>query len=257
MWIFACLFSTVVLTTAAAQSCPANQIASDVQIVQHGDGLIPASAARLPGGDPDPSLRFFSKVLGYSDDQIQQEVQNALQFFSERFGLDFSLTQPNEEGLRFFQNATLRPIRRFNIVFTTLNRWILTGNTRTKCFSNPIGGFIVTFTGEQILKGTYGGEDGIDVLNDRNLAYEYMTISVPPCEPIVIQRRTPIPIEAARIGIYVTFYELSHPTLGQGAQQGVVQLGLVTAANGTAFVQLSGSSVFTFPPNVLSFTDDR
>jgi len=57
------------------------------------------------------NLTFFRKVLGYSDDGIQQEVQNALQFFSERFGLEFSLTQPNELGQRFFQNATLQPIR--------------------------------------------------------------------------------------------------------------------------------------------------
>ena len=75
---FAYPFSVVVITTAAAQSCPANQIASDAQIVLHGEGLISASAVRLPGGDPDPNLTFFSEVLGYSDDEIQQEVQNAL-----------------------------------------------------------------------------------------------------------------------------------------------------------------------------------
>ena len=253
MWIFATLFSTVVFTTAAAQSCPANQIASDAQIVHYGDGLIAASAARLPAGDFDTNLTFFSEVLGYSDDEIQQEVQNALQFFSERFGLDFSLTQPNELGLRFFQNATLQPIRRINRISTIRNRWILTGNTRTKCFPTHIGGYLVTFSGEQILKGTYGGEEGIDVPNDRNLAYEFMSISVPPCEPFVVQRHTPIPIEAARLGIYVTFYELSHPTLGQGAQHGLVQLERVTAANGTAYIRFSGTSIFTFPPNVLSF----
>jgi len=80
-----------------------------------------------------------------------------------------------------------------------------------------------------------------------------MSISVPHCEAIVIQRRTPIPIEATRIGIYVTFYELSHRTLGQGAIQGLVQVQSVTAANGTALLRFSGSSVFTFPPNVLTF----
>ena len=149
--------------------------------------------------------------------------------------------------------ATLQPIARSDPVRSILNRWILTGNTRTKCFPTPIGGFLVTFSGEQILKGTYGGEEGIDVLNDRTLAYEFVSISVPPCEPIVIQRHTPIPIEAARIGIYVTFYELLHPTLGQGAQHGLVQFESVTAANGTDFIRFSGSSVITFPPNVLSF----
>jgi len=250
---FAYLFSVVVITTAAAQSCPANQIASDAQIIIHSDTEVPTSALRLPGGNPDPNLTFFSEVLGYSDDEIQQEVQNALQFFSERFGLDFSLTQPNEQGMRFFQNATLQPIRRVDQVNAILNRWILTGNTRSKCFRFQFGGFLVTFSGEQILKGTYGGEEGIDVPNGRTLSYEYMSISVPPCEPIVIQRQTPVPIATSRIGIYVVFYELSHRTLGQGAIQGLVQFELATAANGTDYIRFSGSSVMTFPPNVLTF----
>ena len=33
MWMFAILFSVPVITNAAAQSCPPNQIASDAQIV--------------------------------------------------------------------------------------------------------------------------------------------------------------------------------------------------------------------------------
>ena len=153
--------------------------------------VVPASAIRVPTGDFDTNLTFFSDVLGYSDDEIQQEVQNALQFFSERFGLEFSLTQPNELGLRFFQNATLQPVRRTTGINAIVNRWILTGNTRSKCFGTRIGGFLVTFSGEQILKGTYGGEEGIDVPNDTTLSYEYVSISVPlPCEPIVSDSNT-------------------------------------------------------------------
>ena len=253
MVMFVGLFSILVITNAAAQSCPANQIASDAQIVLYSTGVLPATADRLSAANFDTNLTFFSQVLGYSDDEIQQEIQNALQFFSERFGLEFSLTQPNELGLRFFQNATLQPIRRGDSVNITLNRWILTGSTRSKCFRTEIGGFLVTFSGEQILKGTYGGEGGIDVPNDRILSYEFVSISVPPCEPIVIQRQSPIPIESVRFGLFVIFYELSHRTLGRGAQQGFVQVERVTASNGTSFIRLSGSSVFTFPPNVLTF----
>ena len=254
MWMFAILFSILVITSAAAQSCPANQIASDAQIILYSTEVVPASAFSLPAGNFDTNLTFFSDVLGYSDDEIQQEVQNALQFFSERFGLEFSLSQPNELGLRFFQNATLQPIMRTTGIDAIVNRWILTGNTRSKCFGTRIGGFLVTFSGEQILKGTYGGEEGIDVPNDRTLSYECVSISVPPpCEPIVIQSQTPIPIEAVRIGIFVVFYELSHRTLGQGTAQGFVQVERATAANGTSFLRSSGSVIFTFPPNVLSF----
>ena len=253
MWMFAALLSIIVITSAAAQSCPANQIASDAQIVLYSTGVLPATADRLSAANFDTNLTFFTDILGYSDDEIQQEIQNALQFFSERFGLEFSLTQPNELGLRFFQNATLQPIRRGDSVNITFNRWILTGNTRSKCFVGYIGGFLVTFSEEQILKGTYGGEEGIDIPNNRILSYEYVSISVPPCEPIVIRRQTPIPIESVRFGLFVVFYELSHCTLGQGAQQGFVQVERATAANGTSFLRLSGSAVFTFPPNVLTF----
>ena len=254
MWMFAILFSVLVITNAAAQSCPANQITSEAQIFLYSTDVVPASAIRVPTGDFDTNLTFFSDVLGYSDDEIQQEVQNALQFFSERFGLEFSLTQPNELGLRFFQNATLQPVRRTTGINAIVNRWILTGNTRSKCFGTRIGGFLVTFSGEQILKGTYGGEEGIDVPNDTTLSYEYVSISVPPpCEPIVIRRQTPIPIESVRIGIFVLFYELSHYTLGQGAAQGFVQVEQFTVANGTSFLRSSASAVSTFPPNVLTF----
>ena len=210
MWMFATLFSILVITNAAAQSCPANQIASDAQINLYTTDLVATSEFLLPGGNSDASLNFFCEVLGYSNDEIQQEIQNALQFFSERFGLEFSLTQPNELGMRFFQNATLQPVRRNPRIRAILNRWILTGNTRSKCLVTAIGGFLVTFSGEQILKGTYGGEEGIDVPSDRTLAYEFMSISVPPpCEPIVIQRQSPIPLESLRFGIFVLFYELS------------------------------------------------
>ena len=66
-----------------------------------------------------------------------------------------------------------------------------------KCFPATVGGFHVTFSGQQILRGTYGGAEGIDVPNDRSVGYlYYYSISVsPPCEPIMIQRQTPIPLE--------------------------------------------------------------
>ena len=103
MWMSAVLFSVLVITNAAAQSCPANQIASDAQILLFSSDVLPTCEFLLPAGNFDANLTFFSDVLGYSDDEIQQEVQNVLHFFSERFGLEFSLTQPNELGLRFFQ----------------------------------------------------------------------------------------------------------------------------------------------------------
>ena len=56
-----------------------------------------------------------------------------------------------------------------------------------------------------------------------------------------------------RAGIIIIFYELSHPTLGQGAQTGYLQVEIATAANGTSFNRIAGTVILNFPPNVLTF----
>ena len=245
VWVLSGLFG-VLVTNAAAQSC----LNSEAQIVLYADRVL--SAEVLQPISVDTNFTFFREVLGFDDAEIQQETQNAFQFFNERFGLNFSLLEPNELGVHFFQNATFQSFRAAGGPTATFNRWLLTGNTRSKCFTTAIGGYRVDFTGEQTLRGTYGGEEGIQVTNNRVLLYDYISISVPHRDPVMIHRWTPIPNEAQQFGLYVLFYELSHPTLGQGAQQGFVQTELGTE-NGTSVNRRSGSSVLTFPPNVLSF----
>ena len=58
------------------------------------------------------------------------------------------------------------------------------------------------FIGEQTLRGTYGGE-GIQVTSNTVLSYDYLSISIPRNEPVVIQQRTPIPNEEMQIGLRV------------------------------------------------------
>ena len=121
------LFS-ILIANAAAQSCPAN-LNSEAQIVLTGEGTIPLSALGAPR--VDTNLTFFREVLGYNEDEIQQDTQNAFQFFNERFGLNFSLSQPNELGVQFFQNATFQPTRQPSGILASFNRWPITGNTRS------------------------------------------------------------------------------------------------------------------------------
>ena len=248
IWVIVGLFS-VLVTNAVAQSCPAN-FNPEAEIVLFSDRMF--SSVVLQASLVDTNLTFFREVLGFDDAEIEQETQNALQFFNERFGLDFSQSEPNEQGIRFFENATLQPFRQPRGTFATFNRWLLTGNTRSRCFIATVGGYLVNFIGEQTLRGTYGGEEGIQVTSSRVVSYEYISISIPHRDPVMIQRWTPIPNEAAQIGLFVLIYELSNPTLGQGAQQGFSQTELVTE-NGTSILRRSGSAVLTFPPNVLSF----
>ena len=242
------LFSVLVINSAA-QSCPAT-LNSEAHIVFFSDRMF--SPEILQAALVDTNLTFFREVLGFDDAQIQQETQNAFQFFNERFGLDFSQSEPNDLGIRFFQNATLQPSRQPRGIFVTLNRWLLTGNTLSRCFIATVGGYFVNFLGQQTLRGTYGGEEGIQVTSSRVLSYEYLSIQIPHRDPIVIQRRTPIPNEAAQIGLFVLFYELAHPTLGQGALRGFFQTELVTE-NGTSTYRRAGDALATFPPSVLSF----
>ena len=248
IWVLVGLFS-VLVTNAAAQSCPAN-LNPEAQFATYGDRRFTPEA--LQAVFVDTNLTFFREVLEFDDAEIQQETQNGFQFFNERFGLDFSRSEPNELGIRFFQNATMQPNRQpggINIIF---NRWLLTGNTRSRSFIATVGGYLVNFIGEQTLRGTYGGEEGIQVTSSRVVSYEYISISIPHRDPVMIQRWTPIPNEAAQTGLFVLFYELSHPTLGQGAIRGFTQTEVVTE-NGTRILHRVGSALATFPPNVLSF----
>ena len=218
------LFS-VLVTNAAAQPCSTLKLS----VLLMGDRMFTPEV--LQSALVDTNLTFFREVLGFDDAEIQQETQNALQF-NERFGLDLSWSEPNELGIRFFQNATMQPNRQPSCIHVIFNRWLLTGDTRSRCFVATVGGYLVNFVGQQTPRGTHGGEEGIQVTSNRVLSYEYITISVPHHDPIVIQGRTPIPNEAVQIGPFVLFYELSHPTLGQGAQKGFLQTELVTE-NGT------------------------
>ena len=97
------LLSILVITIAAAQSCTANQVASDAQIILNAEAAVPASVFALLT-PTDVNLTYFTEVLRYNDDQIQQEVQTVLQFFCERFGLDFSLSlSPTNWASVFFR----------------------------------------------------------------------------------------------------------------------------------------------------------
>ena len=247
IWVLVGVFS-VLVTNPAAQSCLAT-LNPEAQIIFHGDRMLTPEV--LQATLVDTNLTFFREVLGFDDAEIEQETQNAFQFFNERFGLDFSQSEPNDLGIRFFQNATMQPHRRPNGTFATFNRWLLTGNTRSRCFVVAIGGYLVTFNGQQTLRGTYG-EEGIQVTSGRVLSCDYLSISIPGRDPVVIQRRTPIPNEGVQIGLFVLFYELSHPTLGQGAIQGFFQTERGTE-NGTSILRRAGNALATFPPNVLSF----
>ena len=63
----------------------------------------------------------------FTEEEIVQVTEDAIQFFNTRFGLDFSQSEPDEWGHRFYQNATMWPARVSPEVHyaVTFNRWIM------------------------------------------------------------------------------------------------------------------------------------
>ena len=78
---------------------------------------------------------------------------------------------------------------------------------------------MVTFSGDQLLRGSYGGSEGRPVMGGEAIL-DYGFYSIPVCRqsPITIRRVTPIPNEERRIGFSIFFYELFHRNLGQGTE---------------------------------------
>lgn len=195
----------------------------------------------------DTNFTFFKNVMLFTDEEIETVIQNAITFFKTRFGLDFSQSSPGTLGERVFQNATLLPyFVSPEVQFTvTLNRWILTGQTTTKCFENRFGGFLVSFASQTQLFGTYGGEDGIAIFPEETMFYSFYSIPVRRQQPTIIQfsSRTPFRLEPVD-GFGILNFDLYNRDLGEGVAQGVYR---VTETGEDGKVHLSIRNVYTFP----------
>ena len=109
---------------------------------------------------PDPDLSFFRDLLKFTEQEIETATQSAIEYFNTTFGLDFSESVPSEQGQRFFQNASFVPGQAPFTLTAKANRWLVNGNTKSRCFDARIGWFGVRFLGNQVLYGSYGGTEG-------------------------------------------------------------------------------------------------
>lgn len=172
---------------------------------------------------PDPELTFFRDVMGLRDDDIQHVLSDAIKFSNETYGLDFSRSPPNDQGQLFFENALMFPYRfRENPHFTLVfNNWIQTGNTHHSCEEVLEGGYLVIFTGEQLLHGTYGGEEGIKIDPQGSFLYAFNVISICDQSPVVIQvqNETPFRLEPIDLTFHID-YNVYNNVLGHGKAYG-------------------------------------
>ena len=175
----------------------------------------------------DPEQTFFKKIMGFRDSEIQHVFSDAIKYFNNTYGLDFSFSQPNEKNEYFFENAKMNLYRfpddiREQLV---LSNWIQTGNTRSECRDIYVGGIRVSFSGDQILHGSYGGVDGLPVGVDNVLLYEFSKIDVCDQSPVVIvgQSVTPFRREPVDGFTFMNFDLYSH-VLGHGKAIGLFRV---------------------------------
>ena len=241
--------ATIILTAAATgrtaavrnSVCPVDWFAAEFTLTAN----VTIPFAVLISRGLDPELRYFTEILQFTPREIETARQEATQFFRERFGLDFP-SDRNELNQSFFQNATLFPVQVPVNYTVSINRWLVNGNTMSsKCFAATIGGFEATFTGDQMLHGTYGGVEGRPVGPGNILTHTYLVANVCPQQPIVIQLRTLTPGRADLDGYSVVNTELIHPTLGVGRELGVTRVAPVPGNLGLFRFEIQ--AILTFP----------
>ena len=228
-------------------SCPTRDWFA-AEFVSITDVVIPSTSAAV---EADPDLTFFRDIMLFTEEEIERETQDAMEFFNTKFGLDFSQSEPNELGERMIESAVMypyifAPVNQYTI---TYNRWIITGNTNNLCFENRDGGYAVIFTGERLLHGTYGGEEGISVPAGAapGVVFGYYNIPVCPQEPLVIRYSSGTPFRSNVDGIFTINCDLFHRVWGPGLAQGTFRF--LPTEDGR--VRVVTRNLFTFPPHPL------
>ena len=175
------------------------------------------SVAEFRQNIPDPNLTFFRNVLKFTEQEIQTATQSAIEYFNTTFGLDFSASEPNQQGQRFFQNASFSAKKSPITTTTKANRWLMNGNTKSKCFDVQLGWFGVSFLGEQVLYGNYGGSEGKMALPDRDaITWFYVWVNTCPQSPVVILLKSTAPSSMTPDGLSIRPDVASHRILGRG-----------------------------------------
>ena len=172
---------------------------------------------------PDPELNFFMNVLKFRYQDIIHFAEDAIYFFNETFGLDFTTSlPPNDQHELFYENAKMSPYMLSATYSVTSNSWLRTGSTRSTCYSMRDGGFQVTFSGEQTLYGSYGGAEGKSIGELEALAYGFYIIYACQQSPILIQFQSHTPYRFEPIDLTVVInLDLYNRVLGYGKAQGI------------------------------------
>ena len=197
----------------------------------------------------DPDFTYFKEVMGLRDDAIQHTIEDAIKFFNQTFGLDFSLSSPNENNEYFFENAVMRSFRFADIDYlATVSHWIQTGSTRSACYQILDGGFTVSVSADQRLHGSYGGAEGVLVGGKEYVNYGFYVISSCQQSPVVIQYQSSIPVrQEPTDGTAILRCDLYNSVLGYGRSDGIFTI--TPEAGDPERFRLYARQAFVFPQN--------
>ena len=201
------------------------------------------SKAILPAVQSDPDSAFY-RSLHFTDGELKQEMEKAIQHFRTQFGLDFSTLESNELGQRFIGNAMFH----FNVGYKAVyNRWIASGNTTSKSFTVAGGGFEVGITGDMMLHGVYGGEEGKPVHAGDGLVHGYTALYDSSAQqPMLFQCQTDIPGRMLPVeGSLVEEFQLYNPKLGKGRVQTIWKISPVPDKETS--LEYEFQQIFQFP----------
>ena len=101
MWINILLFAVSVMAVSSYNTCPSNQFSAVFTTT------IEQTVDELAFFKLDSELTFFKDVLKFRDDAIQHVFEDAINFFNNTYGLDFSASPPNENYQRSIEDAVM------------------------------------------------------------------------------------------------------------------------------------------------------
>ena len=234
LWIPVAFLSILMLQSASSQMCDPAYQASFMQIT---DTTFPATSTQL-----DADLTYYRQVLRFTEDEIDREREAAISFFNRRFGLDFSNIEPDEQGQRVLGNATFRPVVFPYNATLVYNRWLVNGNSKSRCYKMGDGGFQAMFNGRVRLGGEFGGSEGAygfaseSVLYGRDYIYDACAQ-----QGILLQTESITPIRVVD-GWIVLSFRIRNRQLGEGMTWGVSR---VTPVNPTT-LRYESRQVYSF-----------
>lgn len=219
VWVVLALLSLAFLGCTVSQECPSGWFDVSFAIT------IDTTISRELLFESDAELHYFRETLKLTNEETEQVTQDALEFYNMTYGLDFFNSPLDAGGRRQFENATMIPFEvPFNVPVTH-NRWVINGRKGiNRCFYMREGGYNVRFTGNQVLRGTYGGKEGRFLLAEsvEGISYVLFSLNVCPHQPnsFILTCKAPTPTFRNPDFYAVRLGDCYNRELGHGLVQG-------------------------------------